>query len=152
MELFPYLVLWFLWHYKNCLITFSLFNRFIFKLLHSCGIVVYVWLKQHENGTSAIGVQKTLKLACIALQTDQSHYHWLFSGFSVVDRKNAIILISVFPNLKCRIFSCNGIFFRYDTDGFFGKTKMPSGDYKSVMMTGVSVCEGYANVMKEMCE
>ena len=29
---------------------------------------------------------------------------------------------------------------------------MASCDYKSVMMTGVSVCEGYANVMKEMCK
>lgn len=41
---------------------------------------------------------------------------------------------------------------RYDTDGFFGRTARSPCDYQSVMVTGKSVCQGYSNVMEEMCK
>ena len=43
-------------------------------------------------------------------------------------------------------------YFRYDVAGFFGRTEKSPYDFKSVMKTGVSVCEGYANVMEAMCK
>ena len=41
-------------------------------------------------------------------------------------------------------------FHRYDVEGYF-KGQYAASDYKSVMLHGTSVCEGYANVMLEMC-
>ena len=42
--------------------------------------------------------------------------------------------------------------FRYDVAGFFGRSEKSPCDYASVMRTGSSVCEGYANVMEAMCK
>lgn len=41
---------------------------------------------------------------------------------------------------------------RYDTEGYFGRAEMAKCNSQSVILTGRSVCEGYANVMEEMCK
>ena len=47
---------------------------------------------------------------------------------------------------------CDAYIFRYDTEGYFGRAEKSPCDYESVMLSGRSVCEGYANVMLEMCK
>ena len=41
---------------------------------------------------------------------------------------------------------------QYDADGYFGRAEKSQCDYGSVFTTGRSVCEGYANVIQEMCK
>ena len=43
-------------------------------------------------------------------------------------------------------------YFRYDTDGYCGKGKKSSCEAGSVLLIGKSVCDGYANLMAEMCK
>ena len=40
----------------------------------------------------------------------------------------------------------------YDADGYFGRAEKSQCDSNSVLQSGKSVCEGYANVIQEMCK
>ena len=41
--------------------------------------------------------------------------------------------------------------YSYDVDGYFGdKEKLPC-DAESVLLSGLSICEGYSNVMFSLC-
>ena len=40
----------------------------------------------------------------------------------------------------------------YDADGYFGRAEKSQFDYVSVLKSGKSVCEGYANVVQALCK
>ena len=43
-------------------------------------------------------------------------------------------------------------FISYDVDGYFERGEKAPCDAESVLMSGKSVCQGYANVLLEMCK
>ena len=62
----------------------------------------------------------------------------------------SVFLSFLFPFILLLLYKFS--FGRYDTDCFFGRTAQSPCDYQSVMVTGKSVCQGYSNVMEEMCK